>query len=250
MAPTLVATPNMSNSSSSRNSISSSDTPIINASTPVQEIPVLIVGAGPVGLLEALLLTKMGIRVRVLERETQISPLSRALGTQARSLEILAMVEDGFVDKFLSEGRILQNVQMLYGSRPMCTIPFGNDKDENSRYYLPLFMEQERLSKVLEKELIKLGVKVEYGWELADTEVVGEEEETHVKTVIRQTVSPSEGHERELRVVQSQYLIGSDGGRSTVRHKANIKFPGRTLPYKFIMFDGTIDTDLDLQDAK
>ncbi|KAF9388313.1 hypothetical protein CPB97_001237 [Podila verticillata] len=238
----------MSNSNSSTNSISCSDTPVTDASTPVQEIPVLIVGAGPVGLFEAFLLTKMGIRVRVIERDTQISPLSRALGTQARSLEILAMVEDGFVDKFLSEGRILQNIQMFYGSRLMCNIPFDSDKDANSRYYLPLFMEQEKLSKVLEKELAEMGVQVEYGWELADTEVVGEEE-THVKTVIRQTVAPSEGQERELRVVQSEYLVGSDGGRSTVRHKANIRFPGRTLHYKFIMFDGTIDTDLDLQDG-
>ncbi|KAI9241041.1 MAG: FAD binding domain-containing protein [Podila humilis] len=237
----------MSNSNSSTNSISSSDTPIVDASTLVQEIPVLIVGAGPVGLFEALLLTKMGIRVRVIERDTQISPLSRALGTQARSLEIFGMVEDGFVDKFLSEGRILQSIQMFYGSRPMCNIPFDKDKDANSRYYLPLFMEQEKVSKVLEKELAEKGVQVEYGWELTDTEVVGEEE-THVKTVIRQTVAPSEG-QRELRVVQSEYLIGSDGGRSTVRHKANIRFPGRTLPYKFIMFDGTIDTDLDLQDG-
>ncbi|KAG0017331.1 hypothetical protein BGZ82_000795 [Podila clonocystis] len=202
----------MTNSNSSTSSLSSSESPIIDASTPIQEIPVLIVGAGPVGLFEAVLLTKMGIRVRVIERETQISPMSRALGTQARSLEILSMVEEGFVDKFVSQGRAA--------------------------------------AKVLEKELGEMGVHVEYGWELADTEVVGEgTEETHVKTVIRQTVAPNNSQERELRVVRSEYLIAADGGRSTVRHRANIKFPGRTLLYKTIMFDGTLDTDQELQDA-
>ncbi|KAG0357150.1 hypothetical protein BG005_003859 [Podila minutissima] len=246
----LVASPNISNSNSSTNSFSSSESPIIDASTPVQEIPVLIVGAGPVGLFEAVLLTKMGIRVRVIERENQISPMSRALGTQARSLEILSMVEEGFVDKFVSQGRAMNSAHMFYGSKLMCHLPFSQDKDENSRFYLPLFMEQERLSKVLEKDLGEMGVQVEYGWELADTEVVGEgTEETHVKTVIRQTVAPNDGQERELRVVRSEYLIAADGGRSTVRHKANLKFPGRTLLYKTIMFDGTIDTDLDLGDA-
>ncbi|KAG0334296.1 hypothetical protein BG000_008461 [Podila horticola] len=249
MTPPLVASPNMSSSNNSTSSFSSSEPPVIDASTRIQEIPVLIVGAGPVGLFEAVLLTKMGIRVRIIERETQISPLSRALGTHARSLEILSMVEEGFVDKFMSQGRVMNYAHMFYGSKRMCGIPFSQDKDENSRFYLPLFMEQERLSKVLEKELGEMGVKVEYGWELADTEVVEGTEETHVKTVIRQTVAPNDGQERELRVVRSEYLIAADGGRSTVRHKANIKFPGRTLLYKTIMFDGTIDTDLNLQDV-
>ncbi|KAG0034440.1 hypothetical protein BGZ81_004690 [Podila clonocystis] len=240
----------MTNSNSSTSSFSSSESPIIDASTPIQEIPVLIVGAGPVGLFEAVLLTKMGICVRVIERETQISPMSRALGTQARSLEILSMVEEGFVDKFLSQGRFMNSAHMFYGTKHMCEIPFSIDKGESSRFYMPLFMEQERLSKVLEKELGEMGVHVEYGWELADTEVVGEgTEETHVKTVIRQTVAPNDSQERELRVVRSEYLIAADGGRSTVRHRANIKFPGRTLLYKTIMLDGIIDTDLELQDA-
>ncbi|KAF9305179.1 hypothetical protein BGZ74_011107 [Mortierella antarctica] len=235
----------MSNTNSSTNSFSSSESPIIDASTPVQEVPVLIVGAGPVGLFEAVLLTKMGIRVRVIERDLQISPMSRALGTQARSLEILAMIEDGFIDKFLSQARPLEDAHMFYGSRLMCKMPFAKGAD--SRYERALFMEQERLSKVLAKELAEMGVQVEFGWELADTEVVESAEDTHVKTVIRRRVAP-EGEENELRMIRSEYLIAADGGRSTVRHKANIKFPGKTLLLKTMMFDGTVDTDLELKD--
>ncbi|KAG0034445.1 hypothetical protein BGZ81_004695 [Podila clonocystis] len=244
MAPTLEPSPNMSNTKSSTNSFSFSDSPVIDASTPVQDIPVLIVGAGPVGLFEAVLLTKMGIRVRVIERDLQISPMSRALGTQARSLEILAMTEDGFIDKFLSQGRPLEDAHLFYGSRLMCKMPFA--EGTGSRYERALFMEQERLSKVLAKELTDMGVQVEFGWELADTEVVESTEDTHVKTLVRRTIAP-EG-ERELRVVRSEYLIAADGGRSTVRHKANIKFPGKTLRLKTMMFDGAVDTDLELKD--
>ncbi|KAI9242256.1 MAG: FAD binding domain-containing protein [Podila humilis] len=235
----------MSNTNSSSHSFSSSESPVVDASTPVQEIPVLIVGAGPVGLFEAVLLTKMGIRVRIIERSSQISEMSRALATQARSLEILAMVEDGFIDKFLSQGRSMKNVHMFYGSHFRSKMSFTKGTD--SRYEGALLMEQERLSKVLAKDLAEMGVNVEFGWELADTEVVESAKDTHVKTVIHRTVA-LEGEERERQVIRSEYLVAADGGRSTVRHKANIKFPGKTLVAKTIMFDGILDTDLDLQD--
>ncbi|KAF9367997.1 hypothetical protein CPC16_005819, partial [Podila verticillata] len=72
MASTLLETSNMSDTNSSSHSFSSSESLVVDASTPVQEIPVLIVGAGPVGLFEAVLLTKMGIRVRIIERGSEI----------------------------------------------------------------------------------------------------------------------------------------------------------------------------------
>ncbi|KFH69618.1 hypothetical protein MVEG_04424 [Podila verticillata NRRL 6337] len=245
MAPTRLESP-MPSTHSFTHSFSSS-APAIDTSIPVQEIPVLIVGAGPVGLFEALLLTKMGIRVRIIDRDPHISPFSRAQGTHARTLEILAMVEDGFIDKFMSQGEPLQEAHMYYGSRRMCTLPFSTGGV--SRYEQPLFTEQEKLSKVLAKELEAMGVPVEFGWELVDTEVVESVgEESYVKTVIRQTIKPENG-EREHQVIRSEYLVGSDGGRSTVRHKLNIKFPGRTLPNKSIMFDGIVDTDLEMKNA-
>ncbi|KAI9241037.1 MAG: FAD binding domain-containing protein [Podila humilis] len=234
----------MSTSNSSSYSISP---PNVDPSTPVQEIPVLIVGAGPVGLFEAVLLTKIGIRVRIIEREPQIAPMSRALGTQARSLEILSMVEEGFIDKILAQGRRLQIVNLYYGSRPMCAMPYARHGG-TTRFEKPLFMEQEKLSKVLAKELEEMGVKIEFGWELVDTEVVESVgNESYVKTMIRQTVKPENG-EREHQVIRSEFLVAADGGRSTVRHKVNIPFPGKTLSNKNIMFDGIIDTDLELKD--
>ncbi|KAF9336410.1 hypothetical protein BG006_008817 [Podila minutissima] len=233
----------MSNSDSSINSSSGSS--VIDASTPVQKIPVLIVGAGPVGLFEAVLLTRMGIHVRVIEREPEIAPMSRALGTHVRSLEILSLVEEGFIDKFLAQGRPLVDAHMFYGSRPMCAMPVTSIN--TSKFEWPLFMEQERLAKILEKDLAEMGVYVEYGWELTDTEAVestGGTEESYAKTVIRRTIAP-EGQEHELKVVRSEYLIAADGGRSTVRHKINVQFPGRTLPFRTIMFDGAIETDME-----
>ncbi|KAF9288383.1 hypothetical protein BGZ68_000344 [Mortierella alpina] len=55
-----------------------------------------------------------------------------------------------------------------------------------------------------------------------------------------------EGKAYETQTVQSQYLIAADGGRSTVRHKLNINFPGRVVPEKSFMWDGTFESDCDL----
>ncbi|KAG0282653.1 hypothetical protein BGZ96_000264 [Linnemannia gamsii] len=53
-----------------------------------------------------------------------------------------------------------------------------------------------------------------------------------------------EDKQYEVKVVRSEYLIASDGGRSTVRHRLNIPFPGRTRDYNLILFDGHVETDL------
>jgi len=53
-----------------------------------------------------------------------------------------------------------------------------------------------------------------------------------------------EDKDYEVKVVRSEYLIASDGGRSTVRHRLNIPFPGRTRDYNFILFEGHVETDL------
>jgi len=98
-----------------------------------------------------------------------------------------------------------------------------------------------------------------------DTKVVEGKtiQETYVETTIRRALSgdntaPEENlviglvdqrmeqkdKEYEVEVVRSKYMIACDGGRSTVRHKLNIGFPGRTLTSKTLMWDGVCDTDI------
>ncbi|KAF9901721.1 hypothetical protein EC991_005760 [Linnemannia zychae] len=57
-----------------------------------------------------------------------------------------------------------------------------------------------------------------------------------------------EGKEYEVKVVKSDFLIGADGGRSTIRHVLNIPFPGKTRDGNIILFDGHIETDLPLDE--
>ncbi|KAF9575301.1 hypothetical protein EC968_003653 [Mortierella alpina] len=237
----------------------------ITSSSSASSVPVLISGAGPVGLFEAYLLTKQGIQVRVIERERAICPLSKANAVHARTLEIFQFT--GLIDEFLRRGFPMTDIKMLIGGQHKATIQALAGAD--THYGFALFLEQLRTSEILLEELVKLGVQVDFGWELLDTQVVeaGEDgqEESYVETIIRRTLSgddtsafekafvgrvdpmeEQEGKTYETQTVRSQYLVAADGGRSTVRHKLNINFPGRTIPQRFFMWDGTFESDCDL----
>ncbi|KAG0054118.1 hypothetical protein BGZ83_011905 [Gryganskiella cystojenkinii] len=246
---------------SSASSISGS-----SSRTTTSTIPVLIAGGGPVGIYEALLLTKLGIKCRIIEREMSVSPLSKALGMQARSLEILAMT--GSIDQFLQQGKPIRELNLWIGAKKMATLPVVGSFD--SRFSFGLFLEQAKTSLIFIEELKQHGVQVDHGWELMDTRVVHEPtpdggKTSYVETVIRRALSgdntapdeskalggveareEQEGKEYETEVIRSEYLVAADGGRSTVRHKLNIAFPGRTLEYKTLMCDGTVDTNIPL----
>ncbi|KAH7049933.1 FAD binding domain-containing protein [Linnemannia elongata] len=225
-------------------------------------LPVLIVGGGPVGLFEALLLTKLGIPVRIIEREHSISPLSKALGLQARSMEIFRLA--GAIDPFLEKGSPIFNLNFYSAGKHFATMPIVGTP-EDTEYCYGLFMEQKVTSEILRDELVKMGVEVDYGWELMDAKVVegGDNESTYVETTIRRALSgdntaPGENlvigvvDERmeqkdkayETEVARSKYMVACDGGRSTVRHKLNIAFPGCTLTSKTFIWDGIADTDI------
>ncbi|KAF9364411.1 hypothetical protein BGX34_001623 [Mortierella sp. NVP85] len=232
-------------------------------------------GGGPVGLFEAYLLTKLGIPVRIIEREMAVSPLSKALGIQPRSMEIMQMV--GVIDQFLERGQSMNEFNFYSGTKHMATIPVLSGNGD-THYGYGLFLEQAITSEILIKELETMGVKVDHGWELLDTKVIEEDEaesagdskrrrKTYVETTIRRALEGSNttddekrligvvdplaeetGKEYEVQIVRSEYMVAADGGRSTVRHKLNIGFPGQTLNFKTMMWDGTCECALKFKD--
>ncbi|KAF9369443.1 hypothetical protein CPC16_004502 [Podila verticillata] len=230
-------------------------------SSPPSEVPVLISGAGPVGILAAIMLTRLGIPVRIIERDRTVPAMSKALGIHARTLEILDMT--GLIDRFLAAGHPISRSNFyILGD----FINFAGLINSISHYNYALFLEQLKTIAILEDELEQRGVKVDRGWELIDTKVVEQEDgNSYVETTIRRALDGSNTRttesnkvfgeteldaeevdkQYEIQVVRSQYLIGADGGRSVVRHKVPIAFPGRTVPNNMILFDGHIEGDFD-----
>ncbi|KAF9913532.1 hypothetical protein BX616_009905 [Lobosporangium transversale] len=228
------------------------------------ETPVLISGAGPVGTLAAIMLTRLGIPCRLIERELEVSPMSKALSLHARTLEI--MDQTGLIDRFLAQGHPLSIFNVYFNGVHSV---FPGLANSISHYNYALFQEQAKTTAILNGELEAHGGKVDRGWELMDTKVIEDQAsgQTWVETIIRRALDGSNirsteskvlgeieldaeqaGKKYEIEVVRSQYLIAADGGKSVVRHKLSIPFPGRTLENNIILFDGDIETDLELGD--
>ncbi|KAF9188856.1 hypothetical protein BGZ51_000266 [Haplosporangium sp. Z 767] len=229
-------------------------------SSTLSEVPVLISGAGPVGTMAAIMFTRLGISCRLIERDMTVSPMSKALSMHARTLEVFE--QTNLIQKFLDKGHPISYFN-VYFNGVLQTFP--GLINSISHYNYALFLEQVKTTAILNEELESHGLKVDRGWELMDTKVVEDGDKSWVETKLRRAKdgtntrvteskvlgvveldAEQENKQYEYETVKSQYLIGADGGKSVVRHKVHIPFPGRTLDNNMILFDGYIETDLDV----
>lgn len=230
----------------------------------MSNVPVLISGAGPVGTMAAIMLTRLGVPCRIIERDMIISPLSKAFSLHARTLEIFD--QTGLLDQFLVQGHPISQFDIYFNNVHSV---FPGLVNSISHFNYALFLEQRRTTAILNEELEKDGLKVDRGWELMDTKVVvdGKDGKEYVETTIRRALDGTNkrttessilgtveleaeeaGKKYETEVVRSQYLIAADGGKSAVRHKVNIPFVGKTLENNIILYEGLVDTDFKLSD--
>ncbi|KAF0844892.1 rifampin monooxygenase [Nocardia caishijiensis] len=166
-------------------------------------IDVIVVGAGPTGMMLAGELRLRGVRVVVLDRESAPTPVVRALGLHARSLEVLA--QRGLVDRFLALGTRHPLGGYFAGiAKPQ---PTGLD----TTYPFVLGLAQTVTERLLTEHAVALGVEIRRG-----TELVGLAQDE--RTVTAELADGS--------TLTARYLVGCDGGRSTVRSLLGIAFPG------------------------
>ncbi|MDT0616292.1 FAD-dependent monooxygenase, partial [Streptomyces lancefieldiae] len=166
---------------------------------------VVIAGAGPTGLMLACELRLAGVDVTLVERLAERTGESRAGGMHSRTLEVLD--QRGVLDRFLAAGT-LQKVGHFSALR----LDFDGVE---SRHPLPLMILQSAVERLLEEWATELGVRVRWS-----SEVSGFGQDEAGVTVGLRT---AEGAPTSLR---ARYLVGCDGGRSTVRKLAGIAFPG------------------------
>src|SRR5918912_2937300 len=166
------------------------------------EHAVMIVGAGPTGLMLAGELALAGVDVAIVERrgsQERIGPAAR--GLHSRTIEVLD--QRGIADRFLSEGRVAQ-VAGFAGIRL-------DISDFPSRHPYGLALPQNQFERILAGWVGELGVPIYRG-----REVTG-----FVQDDAGVDVALSDGQS-----VRAEYLVGCDGGRSLIRKAAGIEFPG------------------------
>ena len=188
---------------------------------------VLIVGAGPTGLMLADQLARRGVRVLVVDRHAGPSIQTRALGVQARTLEIYAHL--GLAERALELGRRATGADMWAGGCRVARVPFGDIGREISPYPFVLILGQDDNERLMGDALRDLGIAVTWS-----TELVGlSQRADHVVARLRQP----DGATRE---VIAAWVAGCDGARSTVRELTGIEFVG--APYEDVFF--VADTQL------
>jgi 2-polyprenyl-6-methoxyphenol hydroxylase-like FAD-dependent oxidoreductase len=186
---------------------------------------VLICGAGAAGLTLAIDLARRGIRCRVIDRLEQPFHGSRGKGIQPRTLEVF---EDlGIVDHIAAAGGPYppQREHHHDGSHTDSNVVEPATPTPAEPYALPLMVPQFLTEQVMRDRLRELGGEVEYGRELTGFEQDAE-------GVTAQVSGPA-----GIEAIRARYLVGADGGRSFVRQKLDIGFPGHTLRVRAVVAD-------------
>jgi 2-polyprenyl-6-methoxyphenol hydroxylase-like FAD-dependent oxidoreductase len=195
----------------------------MNASS-IRDTDVLIVGAGPTGLVLALWLRCLGVGVRIIDKTSEPGTTSRALAVQARTLELYSQV--GIADLTVERGRRVDAANLWVAGRKVARAVFGDLGEGLSPFPYPLIFPQDEHERLLIDCLAEGGVEIERETELLGFESANDGVSAHIRN--------PDGTETTCTAA---YLAGCDGARSTVRGTIGIGFPGGTYEHLFYVAD-------------
>jgi 2-polyprenyl-6-methoxyphenol hydroxylase-like FAD-dependent oxidoreductase len=188
------------------------------------ETQVLIAGAGPTGLVLALFLTRLGVRVRIIDKAAEPGTTSRALAVQARTLEFYRQV--GLADAVVERGQEFVAANLWVRGKKVARAAFGEIGKGLSPFSYMVIFPQDEHERLLIDRLAELGVEIERPITLLSVEDGGDR--------VRARVRRAEGTED---VYEADYIAGCDGARSAVREALRTGFPGGTYAHLFYVAD-------------
>ncbi|OJJ45040.1 hypothetical protein ASPZODRAFT_134469 [Penicilliopsis zonata CBS 506.65] len=177
---------------------------------------VLIVGAGPAGLALACTLARSGVSVHIIEAQTAPAPGSRAKGLQPRTLEVFDDL--GIIETVLSHGRLAIPIYSTDTATDTThRIGKPHEPTPSTPYAASLVSPQWRTEGAFLARLAELGVTVSYNVKFLSFH---QSETTVTATVL---------DNGEEKTISASWLVGCDGGHSSVRRAAGIPFLGETF---------------------
>jgi 2-polyprenyl-6-methoxyphenol hydroxylase-like FAD-dependent oxidoreductase len=198
----------------------------MNTSCP--DCQVLVVGAGPTGLVLAAELLARGIRTRIIDKGDGIALESRAIGIHARTLEVLDLM--GMAERFIERGQVVRRLSFYSQGRHQVSLEFGHC---GSPYGFLLDLPQDETQRLLRDRVAELGGVVEQRSELAGLTVGSDA----VSAVVTDTSGRAES-------ITASYVVGCDGAHSRVRRELGLSFDGHPYPQDWLLADVLIDWDL------
>ena len=182
---------------------------------------VLIVGAGPTGLMLANQLGRRGIRAIIVDRHSGPAQQSRAMAVQARTLEIYSKL--GIAERALELGRRGNGGNMWANGKLTARIPIGEIGKDMSPFPYILMLGQDDNERIMGGHLRNWGMAVQWNTEL----VAFRQEAGQVTATLKQP-------DGSTRTLTAAYVAGCDGGKSALRELSGITFPG--APYEHVFF--------------
>ena len=205
---------------------------------------VLIIGAGPTGLVLALWLAKLGVQARIIDKTTEPGTTSRAVAVQARTLELYRQLD--LADAVVERGHKTPGVNLWVKGKRAVRVPFEDVGLGLTPYPFLHIFPQDQHERLLIERLLTFGVSVE-----RQTELIGFQD--HDDGITARLRGPNGGEE----TCQARYIAGCDGARSLVRETIGAAFPGGTYRHVFYVadveaegaaVDGELHVDLDESD--
>ena len=194
------------------------------APSSARDTDVLIVGAGPTGLVLALWLTALGVRVRIVDKTAGPGTTSRAMAVQARTLELYRQI--GLADAVVAAGRRMAAVNLWTAGKLVAHAVLGDMGAGISPFPYALIFSQDEHERLLIDRLGHAGVEV-----TRNTELMSFEE------VRGRVLATFKGADGATETWEAGYIAGCDGAHSTVRQALAIGFPGGTYEHLFYVAD-------------
>lgn len=185
---------------------------------------VLIVGAGPTGLMMACQLAVHQVSFHIIDKNTASSQNSGALIVQARTLEIFQQL--GIADEAINQGIIADKIDILFDAKKIAGTSIKDFGRNLSQFPFMLMLEQSKTEKIMLKFLEERGYYVERNVQFKKFA----EDSNRITTEV---VLPN----GLGQTIVSKYLIGADGSKSAVRNFLNIPFKGKTYSRPIYILD-------------
>jgi 2-polyprenyl-6-methoxyphenol hydroxylase-like FAD-dependent oxidoreductase len=202
----------------------------------MDQTEVLVTGAGPVGMLTALLLAQNGIKTRIIDQESRTAGHSYSCALHPQSLQLLHRV--GLAADAIELGRRIDSVGFYEGNERRAEVKFSGLPVE---FPFALVLEQSALENLLEQKLRQAEVRIKWdhrlsGFEMGEAEVAANIDKLGM-TGKGYGVPDFEAGVKETLQVRAAFLIGADGSNSLVRTRLGIRFERVGVPQHFAVYE-------------